>query len=132
MADFKLNTASDGDAIVTTVVDDWDFSTGDLILLEGSDAVAQQLRIRLRMFEGEWFLDTRVGIPYFGAILVKNPNFGAIKAIFRSAIVTTPGIAEADNIVISLNSNRQATVAFQALLDDGTNLDFSVPFVIAA
>ncbi len=132
MADFKLNTATDGLASVPTVVDDWDFSTGDLVLLTGSAAVAQQLKIRLRMFLGEWFLDTRTGMPYFQSILVKNPNFAAIKSIFREAIVTTPGVSDVGDITLTLDSSRQANVAFQALADDGTVLDFSVPFVIGA
>lgn len=43
--DLKLDIASD----------DIDVSTGDLVLVEGTDAIIQHLQIRLRFFLGEWF-----------------------------------------------------------------------------
>lgn len=73
-----------------------DPATGDLAipvrLLRGADALAQRLRSRYKFFLGEWFLDTRQGIPYFRDILVKNPDPSLIQSIFRKATLTTPGV----------------------------------------
>lgn len=72
-----------------------DLVTGDLKLpiqiVRGVDAYAQRLRARLRFFKGEWFLDKRQGMPYFEAILVKNPDISLIQSIFRQAVLSTPG-----------------------------------------
>jgi len=81
MKDLKLDTFGE-----------LDLSSGDLQFVTGADAVAQHLRIRLRFFLGEWFLDTRVGIPYFSVFFIKQPNLAAIEAIYRRAIQTVPGV----------------------------------------
>jgi hypothetical protein len=46
---------------------------GDFVFARGIDAVAQSCRIALQMFEGEWFLDQSVGIPYWQQILGFKP-----------------------------------------------------------
>lgn len=73
-----------------------DPATGDLAvpvrILKGAEALAQRLTVRYKFFLGEWFLDTRQGIPYFRDILVKNPNLSLIQSIFRRATLLTPGV----------------------------------------
>jgi len=73
-----------------------DPATGDLAIpvtfLRGVEALAQRLRCRYKFFLGEWFLDTRQGIPYFRDILVKNPDQSLVQSIFRKATLTTPGV----------------------------------------
>jgi hypothetical protein len=64
----------------------------DLVLVDGVDAVAQDVDIRLQFFLGEWFLDTRLGIPYYQQILGEKPRLGAVASIIRKAIFTTPGV----------------------------------------
>ena len=46
---------------------------GDLQFSKGIDAVVQQCRISLQMFQGEWFLDLDAGIPYWQSILGQKP-----------------------------------------------------------
>jgi hypothetical protein len=50
-----------------------DFSQKGPYFIHGADAVAQHLRIRLRFYLGEWFLDTRVGIPFYTQIFSCRP-----------------------------------------------------------
>ena len=47
---------------------------GDALLIDNAERIAQQILISLRFWLGEWFLDTRQGVPYLEYILVKNPN----------------------------------------------------------
>lgn len=120
MSDFAMT--DDGDI---------DLSTNDLRLVTGADAVAQHLRIRLRLIKGEYFLDTRVGIPYYSQIWVKNPNIGAVNNVFRRAIVTTPGVESLerlDNVFDA--SRREYTLTFSAKLEgEDVARDFSEVFV---
>lgn len=54
--------------------------------VENIEAKGQQVRIRLKTIQGEYFLDPNLGIPYFQDILVKNPNLQFIEFIFSDAL----------------------------------------------
>jgi hypothetical protein len=73
---------------------------GDLVLVDGVDAVAQDVDIRLQFFLGEWFLDTRLGVPYYQQILGAKPRLGAVASIIRKAIFTTPGVVSISDFSI--------------------------------
>lgn len=104
---------------------------GEIVLVTSDEAIEQHLRIRLRQFLGEWFLDTREGVPYFRDVFVKNPNPAVLKSIFRQTIENTPGVSSVDEVKIDLNrATRSAALTFRATLDTGATLDFSEPFVI--
>ena len=70
-------------------------ATGDLEfplrIVRGVEAFRLRLLARLRFFKKEWFLDTRQGVPYFEVVYVKNPDISLVQAIFRRAILSTPG-----------------------------------------
>ena len=78
--------------IALTTDHDLDVSGLDLRMLTGADLVRQQLRIKLRLWTGEWFLDTEFGTPYIQQVLGKQLTLsGAVAAIRRS-------ILEVDNV----------------------------------
>lgn len=120
MADFKLDEFGD-----------LDLSSGDIEIVRGADAIAQHLKIRLRSVRGNWFLDQRVGLPYFKQILVKSPNLIAVRSIFRAAITSTPGVIELQRFDLSFDrSTRILLLNFSALLDgEDAARDFSLEFV---
>lgn len=93
MADFKLDTATG----------DLDLSTGDIEIVRGDAAILQQLDIRFNFFLGEWFLDQRIGIPYFQKILGKGQNLEVIRGIYRQTAVSCPGIASLDSFSLSVD-----------------------------
>ena len=52
------------------------------MLVEGAEQVRQQLLIKLKLWRGEWFLDTEFGTPYLQQILGKQLTMsGAIVAL---------------------------------------------------
>lgn len=67
---------------------------GDLAIVAGQlvlvkDPVvecAHKIRNTLLLFAGEWFLDTRLGIPWFQVVLQKNPDIDSIRRLLSSAI----------------------------------------------
>jgi hypothetical protein len=101
--------------LTLTSLHDLDTSTGDLSLVAGAERVRQQLLVKLKLWRGEWFLDTDFGTPYLQSILGKQLTLsGAIVALRRS-------ILEVDSVRQILefgyrfdNSTRQLTVAFSA------------------
>lgn len=105
--------------------------SGDLVILSGVDAIAQHLKIRLRFFLGEWFLNLDEGIPYFERVFVKSPNIPEIRALYRRAILTTPGVATIDDLTVDFDgSSRVLSVTFAGETDTGEPLDFSEDFIL--
>ncbi len=108
--DLKLDTAT-GDLAI---------ENNDLVLLtDPRDSIEQHWRIRLLTFRGEWFLDQRIGIPYYRDVLIKLPNLSLITAIFRAATVQTPGIAKVDSFNLTFEAvNRTLTIDAEGVLED--------------
>ena len=77
---------------------------GDLMVIDNAERVAQQIAIHLRFFNGEWFLNTSEGVPYFEYILVKNPNLNHIRQVLREAIEKVSDVIKIN--YISLNYDR--------------------------
>lgn len=96
---------------------DLQLTDGQLTLVTGDDAIDQHLRNRLRFFLGEWFLDTRQGLPYFQSVFVKNPNRPAVRSAFRRTIRETPGIVAVTKLQINIAADRSASIDFVATLD---------------
>lgn len=67
---------------------------GRASLVDGAERIAQQIKITLLAFLGEWFLDTTFGVPYFDSVLVKSPDRSGIEAIFRARIRDVPGVLQ--------------------------------------
>ena len=55
----------------------------DFVLINNAERVAQQIKITLMAFLGEWFLDQRFGVPYLESVMIKNPNMAFIRGILR-------------------------------------------------
>ncbi len=83
MIDLELNTAND------LKIEEY-----DLQLIKDEDQVAQNISIKLQMYQGEWFLNTKAGVPYYESILVKNPDGAAIDSLLKKAILTVDGVNE--------------------------------------
>jgi len=114
-----------------------DVHFSSLQIVKGDDATAQKLRQRLRFFLGEWFLDTRLGIPYLkeqGGIIfgVKGPNIPAIESVFRRAILSVPQIFKIQSLALTIDSTkRSGKLDFVAILDDGRTLTATAePFIL--
>lgn len=120
--DIYLDPAT-GDAV-------WLGQFGDIDPVE----VAQHIRMRLRMWLGEWFLDLGEGVPYLDEILEKGIDDGSIGAILKAVILGTPGVATINSLSLKRdNAARTLNVTFEAVLDNGHVLssdDFDVPFVL--
>lgn len=56
--------------------------------------LAQKLRSRLQLIEGESQLDVTEGIPYFTQIFVKPVDLPGVASIFKSTIINTEGVNE--------------------------------------
>ena len=93
----------------------------DLALTDGLDAIAQRLRIRLRFFLGEWFLNIEAGLPFYQEILAKGTTRSRVEALLKSEILGTPGVTGLESFALSYDGfSRTATVTFSAKTTAGT------------
>ena len=62
------------------------------MLIDNAERVAQQIKVKLLTFLGEWFLDNTWGVPYLEYILVKQPNQDLIKQILSEQILSVDDV----------------------------------------
>ena len=112
----------------------WDLDLSDSALNLTDDAsgetATQAVGVRLKLILGEWFLDTRLGVDYFGMAFVKNPNLAAIEAMLQAAILDTPGIARIVSYAqVFDRTARQLSITCTLLDDEGNflNLQTTAP-----
>lgn len=93
---------------------------GDVLFIDNVERVAQQIKIQLLTFLGEWFLDVTHGVPYLDYVLIKNPNFTLIRELFREQILKVDGVTNLVNIDIDFNpATRQMSLSYEAETEYG-------------
>lgn len=101
---FDLKLAKNGDL-------DLD-EQGRASLIGGAQQIAQQIRLTLSIFLGEWFLNTSFGMPYFESILGKGRSKSEIEAIVRKKVRDVPGVLHIGEVQISIDSKRRTAEIF--------------------
>lgn len=100
------------DLLMDLDTNDLKIINGDLSIVTGTDAIAQDLQQTLQVWLGEWFLDTTKGIAYRQQILVKNPNMDIVQADLINAAAAVPGVTQILDSSFSYGaSNRSLTVS---------------------
>ncbi len=75
------------------------------------EAVAQACETRLRLYAGEWFLDTTAGMPWRTQVLGKYTK-NVYDAVIKSYIASTPGVNSVNNYSSSLvTGTRQLSIS---------------------
>ncbi len=108
-------------------------SNGSLVIVTGTEEIAQKVQVSLQLVFGEWFLNTAEGIPYFEQIFVKNPSPGKITSIFRRAILAVPGMASIQSLTVDFDrTTRTVAVRFFGTTVSGEPIDFDNVFDLFA
>lgn len=91
----------------------------------GAEAVAQHIKQRLLMFEGEWFLDTSAGLPWlpkpgkFGIFDRPFPR-GQADALVKSEVLDTPGVVALEAFdTRTFDAGRRYSVQFEGVSVEG-------------
>lgn len=93
---------------------------GQLVLVtDVAECAAIELRNKFLFVLGEWFLDTREGVPYFQKVLVKNPDVFVIRSIFSQIIRNQQGVKALLDLTVKRTTDRKATFSFRAQADNG-------------
>lgn len=103
---------------------DLEITNADFALCQSeAHAIAQAITIRLRTLAGEWFLDTRAGIPYLSHILGKKQSEPLLRKLISEAIKSLPGIITIKEFVVKTGpGERSITISFNAVLSDQSTI----------
>lgn len=99
-------------------------ANGQLTLVDGADAVRQALQLRLSIWQGEWFADTTVGVPYLRFLGIPGA-LPLAESLLRRAISTCPGVATLDRFSLTLDARRRAVVSFAVTAITGEPVEVS-------
>jgi hypothetical protein len=79
------------------------FVDGDLAWSRGIDAIVQQCRIALQMFQEEWFLNLDAGLPYWDQILGQKPVIAmqAAQIYIRRELELVDGVVDITKLEIT-------------------------------
>lgn len=92
--------------------------------------IAQLVKSRLGLFQGEYLPNAQEGMPWFQKILIKGYNPNVVRGAFYDRIAGTPGISSVKALTLNFQptSKRGLSVAFQAQSDVGLIADqFTLP-----
>lgn len=93
---------------------------GDLAIVEGAEWVEQACRVGLQVFRGEYYLDEEEGVPMFEQVLVKNPSLAAIRQVYRSELLSVPGVRDVTSLTIAFDPpSRALSVSWVVTTDLG-------------
>lgn len=70
-------------------------ATGSPVLVYDAEAIGQHIRQRLKLWAGEWFLNTAAGVEWTRYVLGRPPSEMPIaESIIKAEIAATPGVSE--------------------------------------
>lgn len=113
----NIGVSEEGDIVVVD---------GGLSIVEGSQELVQLLNQALSAAQGDWFLDTGLGMPQFQEILKKSTSVAQIESIYLDTINALPGVLDIETFNLSLDpGTRVLSISFRVRTTDGV-LDYNL------
>lgn len=101
--------------------DAWDLAidaAGNIALASEPYSQAQDAASAVRVFQGEAYYDTTLGIPYFSDVLGRYQPTQILRARMQEAALTVPGVTDATAVLVT-HPNREMTGQIQIKSADG-------------
>ena len=90
---------------INQVLQDIDLDgNGSLLVVSGSEAIAQHVRQRLKAFKGEWFLNTEIGVDWIDKIMGRVYDPVLAEAIIKNTILNTEGVTKILTFSVRFNN----------------------------
>lgn len=99
---------------------------GNLALVRDAEAVGQHVRTRLMTYEGEWFLDKEVGVPWIRDILGRAYDPALAEAVLKAEILDTDGVIDISSFSVSFSRTTRGLSAFDIEVNTEYDVEVSV------
>lgn len=86
-------------------------SDGQLVMLEGVDAIADACSTATRAQLNEMIYATQSGIPNFQVLWVGSPDYQLWKAAIIATLESVEGVVQVNSLNITINNNKASYVA---------------------
>lgn len=93
---------------------DLEFVNNDLQLTSGLEAISQSVKQRLKLWQGNWFLNESEGVPYLQQVFIKGADLAAVQNLLLLTVAKTVGIADILSFSTSPQPNRGLLLEFVA------------------
>lgn len=114
---FGLALRRDGSAPADIYLD----SSGSLAVVRDAEAVGQHVRVRLMTYEGEWFLDRQVGVPWVRDIVGRQYDPVMAESVLKAEILDTDGVTDISSFSVRFDGEVRGLSAFN--IDVATEYD---------
>jgi hypothetical protein len=99
----------------------------DLALTNNKQLTGQKIKQALLLFEGEWFLNNSIGMPYFTEILGKDNSLSRIETLYIRAIQSIPEVTEILSFNIDEDKiNRTLKIDFKVRDNEGNIIEVTI------
>lgn len=89
-------------------------ATGNLVMVEGTEAIGQLVSERLMTYRGEWFLDQNVGVPWVQEVMVRPFDPVVADAVIKEAILGTLGVVQMLSFDMEIRDSRRELAVIRA------------------
>lgn len=86
-------------------IDTWDLVidiAGNIAVASNPYSLAQDAASAIKLFQGELWYNTTLGIPYFSQILGRSPPVSLLQALLTAAAKRVPGVVSAESVISAL------------------------------
>lgn len=85
----------------------------------GAEDLSQRLQIRLNTFQGEWFMDSTLGVDWWNRVMGKNRSKMAVDALIQEAILKEPDALQILEYSSTISTDRRFSCSFKVRTEDG-------------
>lgn len=107
MSHITLSLRDNSENIQDLFLDD----DGNLALSFDAEAVGEHVKNRTKTFEGEWFLNNAVGVPWIPQILSGEYNDALYQAIIKRVVRRTDGVTSIEEFSSTFDNVRRNAIA---------------------
>lgn len=87
-------------------------ATGNLAMVYDTQAIGQHARQRLMTYEGEWFLDKDVGVPWLRDIMGRQYDPVLAESVVKTCILETDGVTEITSFSVRFSRETRGVTAY--------------------
>lgn len=106
----------------------WDLAvdaSGNIAMASAPYATAQDISSAVRVFQGECWYNTALGLPYLNKILGRNQSVSVFRSNVEQVAATVPEVASVKCVLSRMNASRQLSGVILFTTDSGSTSSVS-------